>query len=166
MHRFFIACLCALAVHSARAEPLVPRSDDEVVETLPAAAGRAEDRRLRRDWAAHPDDPARAVALSRRHLGQARSQGDPRHAGQALATPRLPAASSAWLLTTLAELEVRAGRVADADAAYGAALAADADGYTVLSYADFLIEQGRAADALARLASEPRSDAVLLRLAI
>src|SRR5437763_3602534 len=244
MHRFFIACLCALAVHSARAEPLVPRSDDEVVETLPAAAGRAEDRRLRREWAAHPDDPARAVALSRRHLEQARSQGDPRHAGQALAalrtwpdaavapdevllmratieqylhdfdgaaahlqqlvqrrpqhaqawltlatvrrvhgrygesdracaavagagavlhgracaaeniglrgdterarqvlrgllaTPRLPAASSAWLLTTLAELEVRAGRVADADAAYRAALAADADGYTALAYAD------------------------------
>src|SRR5437763_1768696 len=104
MHRFFIACLCALAVHAARAEPLVPRSDDEVVETLPAAAGRAEDRRLRREWAAHPDDPARAVALSRRHLEQARSQGDPRHAGQALAalpTP-MPRTALPWRPTPTA----------------------------------------------------------------
>lgn len=71
-----------------------------------------------------------------------------------------------WLLTTLAELEQRAGRPLQAEAAYRAALQADHDGYTALGYADFLIDQKRPADALAALAREPRSDAVLLRLAI
>lgn len=82
------------------------------------------------------------------------------------ADARLPAATRAWLTTSLAELEQRAGRARVADAAYRASLALAPDGYTRLAYADFLIEQGRAAQALALLAAEPRSDAVLLRLAI
>ena len=83
-----------------------------------------------------------------------------------LATPRLAAGTRAWLLTTLAELEQRAGRPEAADAAYRAALQADPDDYTRVAYADFLIEQRRAAQALAVLRGQPRSDAVLLRLAI
>jgi len=86
--------------------------------------------------------------------------------GQLLATPRLVARTRAWLLTTLAELEQRAARPAAADAAYQAALQAQPDDYTRLAYADFLIEQQRAAQALAVLTGQPRSDAVLLRLAI
>jgi len=83
-----------------------------------------------------------------------------------LAAPRLPAESGAWLLTTLAELETRAGRAGDAEAAFRSALAAQRDDYTALAYADFLLAQARPGDALAVLRDAPRSDAVLLRLAI
>lgn len=83
-----------------------------------------------------------------------------------LATPRLAAGTRAWLLTTLAELEQRAARPAAADAAFRAALQANPDDYTRLAYADFLIEQRRAAQVPAVLKGQPRSDAVLLRLAI
>ena len=79
---------------------------------------------------------------------------------------RNPPATQAWLTTSLAELEQRAGRDAAAEAAFKAALRLDADAYTVLAYADFLIEQTRPAEAIAALKREPRSDAVLLRLAI
>ena len=83
-----------------------------------------------------------------------------------LATPRMPGDTRGWLLTTLAELEQRAGRPDAADAAFRAALLADPDDYTRLAYADFLVERHRAAQALAMLKDLPRSDAVLLRLAI
>ena len=273
--RHLIATLSlVLACAAAQAEVLVPHSDAEVIETLPAAAGsRAEERRLRQELAANPRDAAKAVLLARRYLDQARSQGDPRPAGQALALlqawpdlaqapddvllmiatieqylhqfdasashleqlvtrrPQLAQAwltlatvrrvqgryaesdractalaatgaalyaqacqaendglrgdfdaararlrrllasrptsdSKNWLLTTLAELEARAGRAADADAAYRMALASESDAYTTMSYADFLMQQGRHADALAQLKGQQRTDAVLLRLAI
>ena len=83
-----------------------------------------------------------------------------------LADPRASDATRAWLATSLAELEQRAGRERAADAAYRRALELAPDAYARLAYADFLIEQGRAAQALQLLAAEPRSDAVLLRLAI
>jgi tetratricopeptide (TPR) repeat protein len=83
-----------------------------------------------------------------------------------LRTPRLPASTRQWLATSLAELEVRAGRPVAADQAYRSALAAEASAYTALSYADFLIDQRREREALRLLASWPRSDGVLLRLAI
>jgi hypothetical protein len=83
-----------------------------------------------------------------------------------VATPNLPAETRNWLLTTLAELEARAGRVASAEAAYRSALALHRDPYTTISYADFLLERGRDLDVIALMRGEPRSDAVLLRLAI
>jgi hypothetical protein len=83
-----------------------------------------------------------------------------------LTTPALPAATQAWLTTSLAELEQRAGRASAADAAFRAALKLDADAYATLAYADFLIEQKRPVQALALLKDQARSDAVLLRLAI
>ena len=83
-----------------------------------------------------------------------------------LADRRLPAATAAWLTTSLAELEQRAGNAAAADAAYQAALKLAPDAYATLAYADFLIEQQRPLQALAWLKSQTRSDAVLLRLAI
>ena len=85
---------------------------------------------------------------------------------QLLSTPSLPVATQAWLTTSLAELEQRAGRAGAADAAFRAALNLDADSYATLAYADFLIEQKRPAQALALLKSQARSDAVVLRLAI
>ena len=76
------------------------------------------------------------------------------------------AQTRAWLTTTLAELEQRAGHAKAADAAYRASLAQSPDSYTSLAYADFLIEQRRPAQALALLQDQGRGDAVLLRLAI
>lgn len=71
------------------AEPIVPGRDDEVVEVLPASAGsRDEDRRLRQQLAAHPDDAALAVSVAGRQLQRAREGGDPRFAGLALAALR------------------------------------------------------------------------------
>ncbi|MGZ5132097.1 MAG: hypothetical protein ACXWJ1_12335 [Caldimonas sp.] len=259
------------------AEPLVPKSDDEVVEVLPAIAGnRDEDRRLRKELAARPDDAALAVRVAQRDLERAREIGDPRFAGLALAAlrpwpdaatapdeillmratlqqylhefdasvaslrqllgrpggerqaqawltlatvlrvqgrygdsdqacrsvaaagaglhsaaclaenaalrgevvnarrrfetllaeTRLPAATRGWLLTSLAELEERDGRAAAADAAYRGVLGLGADSYAAIAYADFLIHQGRPGEALALLKSLPRTDAVVLRLAI
>jgi hypothetical protein len=83
-----------------------------------------------------------------------------------LATPRIEAQTRAWLLTTLAELEERAVNPTDAEAAYRAALAAQPDPYTTLAYADFLMFNGRDLKALDVLKGQPRTDAVLLRLAI
>lgn len=267
--------LLAAALNAAHAEPIVPRSDDEVVERLPGASGeRAVERRLRRELAARPDDARLAAVVARRHLDQARALGDPRHAGLAMAalqrwsdpasapdevlllqatldqylhdfdgatarlerllarsprqpqawltlatlrrvqgryadsdeacaglarwgtalhagacraendalrgrfdtaraslqqlltTPRLDGSTRGWLLTTLAELEERAGADAASDAAWRAALAADASPYAVLGWADHLIRRGSAAAALKLLADQPNSDAVLLRRAI
>jgi hypothetical protein len=274
LRRVSVAAVLAMCT-VAHGEPLVAHSDAQVVEVLPAVSGdRAEERRLRREWAADPRDAQKAVALARRQLEQARADGDPRRAGQALAAlqawpdplkapdgvllmvatieqylhefdasakhllrlverqprhaqawltlatvrrvqgryadsdqacegvanagaalharacraendglrgdvdaaravlrrladaPRLDAATRAWLLTTLAELEARAGRAPEAEAAYRAALSSQRDGYATMSYADFLIRQQRFDDALLALKDEPRTDAVLLRLAI
>lgn len=85
---------------------------------------------------------------------------------QLLAAPRLPDGTRNWLLTTLAEAEERAGRAAEAEAAFRAALKAAADAYTTMAFSDFLLDRGRPAEALALLKSQPRTDAVLLRLAI
>ena len=85
---------------------------------------------------------------------------------QLLATPALAAATQAWLTTSLAELEQRAGRASAADAAFRAALKLEPDAYATLAYADFLIEQKRPREALAVLKNQVRSDAVVLRLAI
>lgn len=265
----------ALLASPAQAEPYQPRSDAEVVETLPGAgAARTEERRLRQRLAANPDNAELAVGLARRYLETAREQGEPRFAGRALAllqrwqpldnapadivlmsatirqhlhqfdaaaqmlerllqreprhaqasltlatirrvqgrydasdrackallggaadfyahaclaenlglrgriddagrifgqllaTPGLPAASRGWLLTSVAELETRAGRGQRADAAWRAAIDAGADDYARLAYADFLIDGGRHREAAALLREQPRSDAVLLRLAI
>jgi tetratricopeptide (TPR) repeat protein len=83
-----------------------------------------------------------------------------------LASGRVAAPTRAWLTTSLAELEQRAGHAAAAEAAYRNALQIEPDPYTRLAYSDFLIEQQRPAQALALLKTEVRSDAVLLRLAI
>jgi len=83
-----------------------------------------------------------------------------------LADARLDAGTRNWLLTSLAELEERAGNAEAADRAFKAALAAQADPYAVIAYADFLIWRGREAEALSLLHRHPRTDAVLLRLAI
>lgn len=274
--RLAVTLAIACANFSAQASTVNPVRDDEVIEVLPAVSGgRAEVRRLRQALVSNPRDAGSAVKLSQLYLGQARSQGDPRFAGQALALlgawprmseapdevvlmlatlqqflhdfdtasanleqlvarrpghaqawltlatlrrvqgryalsdqackgvaaagaaayggacqaendslrgdfdaarialARLLADSSlqapsmrSWLLTTLAESETRAGLPARAEAAYRQALQAESDSYTTLSFTDFLLHQKRFAEALQQLESQPRTDAVLLRLAI
>lgn len=256
------------------AEVVSPTRDSEVVEVLPSGGAGAEERRLRRLWVNQPTDAVTAVSLARRYLSRAREQGDPRHAGQALAVlqhwpdartapdevlllqatlqqylhefdvsaghlellvarrpehaqawltlatvrrvqgryadsdaacrglqaagvrlesqaclaenqslrgdfdaarnslrqllaaPRLPASTRSWLLTTLAEVEQRAGRPDIAESTFKQALAVESGGYTLLTYTDFLMDLQRDAEALALLTPQPRTDAVLLRLAI
>ncbi len=75
-------------------------------------------------------------------------------------------ATQAWLSTTLAELEERAGQVSASDAAWRQSLQAAPDTYTAIGYADFLLDQQRPQEAWNLLAPLPRSEGVLLRLAI
>ena len=82
-----------------------------------------------------------------------------------LASPVQPSVRS-WLWTSLAELEQRAGRPREADAAWQRALQSGPDHYASLAGADFLLDNQRPGEAFQRLRNEPRSDAVLLRLAI
>lgn len=84
--------------------------------------------------------------------------------------PAVRAASGAgmrqWLLTTLAEAHERAGQAAQAQAAWQQALALGPHPYVQMAYADFLLQQGRAAEVLALLKGQTENDAALLRLCI
>ena len=85
---------------------------------------------------------------------------------QALIERAKDASTRAWLATSLAELEQRAGQVAASDAAWRQSLQAETDTYTAIGYADFLLDQQRPQEAWDRLWPLPRSEGVLLRLAI
>jgi Tfp pilus assembly protein PilF len=75
-------------------------------------------------------------------------------------------ATQSWLLTTLAELELRAGRGDAAEAAFRAALRAQPDdAYAALALADLLIDRGQPGHARRAVQGQPDSDAVLLRIA-
>lgn len=76
------------------------------------------------------------------------------------------ASTRQWLLTSLAEVEELAGRPIEAEAFYRQAVQTGRSGYLLLAYSDFLLRQQRPAEVPALLGKEPRSDAVLLRLAI
>jgi len=70
-----------------------------------------------------------------------------------------------WLLTRLADLAARLGRPADADRYFQRALALGVTSqYLLANYGDFLIDEGRPAEAVALLRDWSRSDVLLLRL--
>ncbi|UUX95743.1 hypothetical protein [Aquabacterium sp. J223] len=78
-----------------------------------------------------------------------------------------PPALRLWALTRLAEMEARRGAVAEAQAAFDQALALNLrDTYLQAAHADFLLDEGRAAEVLTRLRDQGRADALLLRLAL
>jgi hypothetical protein len=59
----------SVATTSARATPITPTSDDEVIEVLPAiSATRNEDRQLRKRLAEHPHEAPLATAVAQRYL--------------------------------------------------------------------------------------------------
>jgi tetratricopeptide (TPR) repeat protein len=83
-----------------------------------------------------------------------------------LRQPQASTAIQAWLWTSLAELEMRAGDAAAAERAFRRALATAHDNYALVAYADFLIDQKHPQQAIDVLRNEVRTDAVLLRLTI
>lgn len=72
-----------------------------------------------------------------------------------------------WILTRLAEMAWRFGDLAVAEKHFqhGIALGID-DNFLLAAYADFLLEQGRAAEVMPLLKGWARSDTLLLRLAL
>lgn len=82
-----------------------------------------------------------------------------------LAKATVPA-TRGWLLTTLAELEQRAGQAAASDTAWQQSLQAATDTYATVGYADFLLDQQRPQQAWDVLRPAPDSEGVLLRRAI
>lgn len=81
--------------------------------------------------------------------------------------PQADADQRLWVLTNLGEAAARHGDAATAEAAFRQALALNiGDGYLLAAYADFLLDQGRAAEVLSLLAGRERSDLLLLRLAL
>jgi Tfp pilus assembly protein PilF len=72
-----------------------------------------------------------------------------------------------WALTRLAEIDERRGDFAAAERSFQAALALGLpDVYLLAAHADFLLDRGRAGEAVALLAERGRADVLLLRLAI
>ena len=72
-----------------------------------------------------------------------------------------------WALTILAEAEARLGQTTEAETHFKKVLAmGKRDPYLLGAYADFLLDQGRAAEAAGLLKNENRADALLLRLAL
>jgi tetratricopeptide (TPR) repeat protein len=84
-------------------------------------------------------------------------------ARQAEAKPEV----QAWVLSMLAEMATRAGLNDAAEAHFRAALAIDpSDHYLLTAYADWLLDQRRASEVVQLLASQQRTDALLLRHAL
>ncbi|MEW6777844.1 MAG: hypothetical protein AB1405_16215, partial [Bdellovibrionota bacterium] len=72
-----------------------------------------------------------------------------------------------WALTVLGEISAQAGRPAEAERAFQKALSLGwRSVYLLAAFSDFLLDQGRFAEAAEFLKDETRSDALLLRLAI
>ena len=81
--------------------------------------------------------------------------------------PAAPDNERLWVHTRLAETAQRLGHFDDAEQHFRAALAIGIrDQYLLATYAEFLLDRGRAADAAALLQDETRNDVLLLRRAL
>lgn len=81
--------------------------------------------------------------------------------------PAAPPNERLWVLTRLGEVAARLGRPAAAEAHFKAALGLGVvDQYLLATYAEFLLDAGRPADAAALLAPHAANDVLLLRLAL
>ena len=87
--RVALRCLIAIALATivpAVAAPYIPKSDAEILETLPSRPNdpaAAELRRLRAAVAAAPGASDAAAELARRYFDRAMAEGDPRYVGYA-----------------------------------------------------------------------------------
>ena len=75
-----------MAAQPAGAAPFRPKSDSQVLATVPARASAPQARELaalRAAWRAAPQDVDRATALARRYFDQVAADGDPRYIGYA-----------------------------------------------------------------------------------
>jgi hypothetical protein len=90
-----------------------------------------------------------------------------RLAGALARRPDAAPESKLWVLTRLAEMAWRLGDAPLAERHFRDALALGVtDNFLLFTYADFLLEQGRAKGVLALLKGGERSDTLLLRLAL
>lgn len=120
----------------------------------------------------------RLVTLSSELIGiacVAQVDGTTGHAAVAIAALRkglreqtdASAEERLWALTRLAEAQERVGDTPGAEAGYREALGLGLeDSYLRAAHADFLLDQGRAAEVLTALKDKSRTDVLLLRLAI
>jgi hypothetical protein len=83
-----------------------------------------------------------------------------------LASPRIDSAARAWGHTLLGEIAHRQGDPAAEDHFRAPLRSSDKDLYLLAAYGDWLIDRGRAAEAIPLLQNETRVDALLLRLAL
>ena len=133
---------------------------------------------VRADYAAAARACAALAPLTSALLATACQAAADALTGQAAAAVRdlaaaLAAAPSAgpqerlWALTRLAEIAARVGDTARAERAFRQALALGLDDvYLQAAYADFLLDNGRAAEVLPLLKDGARADVLLLRLAL
>src|SRR5262249_5067566 len=82
------------------------------------------------------------------------------------ASPRMEAATRGWAEVLLGEIAHRRGEPAAENHFRAARKASGKDLYLLAAYGDWLIDRGRAAEAIALLQNETRADALLLRLAL
>ncbi len=144
----------------------------------PAHLARATIRQVRGDFAAAAADCAvlarvapEAIAATCTHgLGALTGGLEASYRGLAATVARnsgLAPDVRAWLLSILGEMAARAGRDAEAEAHFTAALAIDpSDQYTLGAYADWLLDAGRAHDVVRLLEDRQRTDALMLRHAL
>ena len=86
--RLIAAACCLLPTLVATAAPFTPRSDGQVLATVPARASDPRARELqalRESWRAAPQDVDAAVRLARRYFDEVAASGDPRYVGYAQA---------------------------------------------------------------------------------
>jgi len=92
------------------------------------------------------------------------------YASLAEALRRNPAATPSqrlWVLTRLAEIAQRLGKLTEAEARYRSALKLGIDDqYLLTAYAEFLLDQRRPAEVVELLKDKTRNDVLLLRLAL
>jgi Tfp pilus assembly protein PilF len=94
-------------------------------------------------------------------------QGSSRHSWEDRLRAKDESQELLWGWTTLGEMAERLGRPEAAEEAYRAALALGLrSAYLFATYADFLLDRGRPAEAAALLENEVRADPLLLRLTL
>lgn len=101
-HWLTLGLIMSVAVLSdAGAQAYLPKTDDEIVEVLPARGDSwLEIRYLRKQVAAQPNDLEPALALVRRYIELGRAESDPRYFGYA------EAALTPWLVVAQPSAEV------------------------------------------------------------